>query len=69
MHLTILEDHGNRIESSEASPFPDNPGLWEYLPEVRVPTGTEGIIQVNVMDCMGGIGRRWIGRKMGEEEF
>jgi hypothetical protein len=56
MHIPILKDQGNRIESGEASPFPNDPGLWEYLPGAGVPTDTAGIIQVNAMDCMGGVG-------------
>ena len=31
MHITILDEDGNRIECGEASPFSYDPELWGYL--------------------------------------
>lgn len=55
MHITIWDDQGNLIERGEVEPYEDNPELWEYYPEIKVPVGTKVIAQVTVMDCMSGI--------------
>ena len=55
MHISIMDEQGNLIESGEVEPYDENPELWEYYPEVRVPTGTRVIAQVTAMDCMCGI--------------
>ena len=66
VHVAIRDDKGNRIESGEMCPFPNHPGLWDYLPGIRVPRGTDVIVEVTAMDYMGGIGTRWVGHTMGE---
>ena len=33
----------------------------------RVSLGTSVIVHVTAMDCMGGIGTRWIGKTLGED--
>ena len=66
VHVAIRDDKGNQIESGEMCPFPNHPNLWDYLPGVRVPRGTDVIVEVTAMDCMGGIGTRCVGHTMGE---
>lgn len=68
MHVTILDDRGGRIEGGRAIPCPDDPEIWGFLPTVRVPAGTSVMVQITAMDCMRGIGRRWIGKRMGADE-
>jgi hypothetical protein len=65
MHITILDDRGNLIENGEASPYPENPELWEFLPTARVPLGTPVTVHVTAIDCMDGIGRRWERKTLG----
>ena len=65
MHITILDEQGNLIETGEASPFPNDPELWEYLPTIRVPAGTAVTVHVTAIDCMGGVGRRWKSKTLG----
>ncbi len=67
VHIAIRDDKGNPIESGEMCPFPNQSNLWDYLPNVRVPRGTEVIMEVTAMDCLGGVGRRQVGHTMGEE--
>jgi hypothetical protein len=69
VQVAIRDLQGSRIESGDACLFPENPELWSYLPAVPVPTGTTMIVQVTVMDCMGGVGTRWSKKTMGEEEW
>jgi hypothetical protein len=68
LNVTILDDRGNRIESGDAFPYPDNPELWWFLPTVQVPSGITVNVQVTAIDCMGGICTRRIARTTGEEE-
>jgi hypothetical protein len=56
------------IESGEMNPFPNDPTLWDFLPEVPVPAGTEVIVHVAAVDCMGGIAVDRAGKIMGMEE-
>ena len=67
VHITICDDQGSVIESGEMIPSPNNPNFWEYPPVVRVPLGTNVIVTVTAMDCMGGIGTRRVGKTMGKE--
>jgi hypothetical protein len=69
MHITIVDSQGNVIESGEMSPFPGNPDLWEYPPQACVPPGTSVTVLVTAIDCMGGIGRGWERKTMGEEDW
>jgi hypothetical protein len=69
LHITIMDDQGNVIESDEASPYLTDPNLWEYLPQARVPSGTKVIVQVTAIDHMGGVGMRREEKTMGEQEF
>lgn len=67
MRITIHDDQGNRIEEGNAYPYEDQPNLWWFFPEVGVPLGTKVVVHVTAMDCMGGIGRGWERKTMGEE--
>ena len=67
MHITIRDLQGNVIESGEMDLFPNSPQFWDYLPTVRVPLGTNVIVEVTAVDCMGGIGTRRLGKTIGEE--
>lgn len=69
INITILDEWGCVIESGEMTNFPDHPELWDYLPTVRVPEGTRVIVHVTAMDCMGGIGRGWERKTLGEEDW
>ena len=69
MRITIVDNRGNLIESGEMWPFPNNPNVWEYLPQACVPAGTSVIVHITAIDCMGGIGRGCEKKTMGEEEF
>lgn len=69
MYITIRDGEGKLIENGEMSPYPENPDLWEYLPKARSPLGTKVIVQVTAMDCMGGIGRGWVRKILGEDEW
>lgn len=68
MHVTILDDWGERIEGGDAIPCPDDRSVWAFLPTVRVPAGTSVVVQVTAMDRIGGVGRYWAGKTMGEEK-
>jgi hypothetical protein len=67
MHITILDDQGNRIEAGDAYPYEDHPNLWWFFPEVRMPLGTSLIVHVTAVDCIGGVGTCWIGKTLGED--
>ncbi len=69
MRITIHDDQGNVVESGDAYPYDNNPNLWWFFPEVRVPLGTSVIVHVTAMDCMGGIGRGWERKTLGEDEW
>ncbi len=69
VHISIRDDRGKQIESGEMCPFPDHPKLWDYLPDARVPRGTNVIVEVTAMDCMGGTGTRWVRHTMGEDKW
>ena len=66
MQVTILDDQGNLIEEGGADPYEDRPNLWSFFPEVHVPLGTSVIAHVTAIDCLGGVGRRWIKKMLGE---
>ena len=66
MHITILDDQGNRIESGEASPYPEDPDLWEFLPTARVPVGTSVTVLVTAIDYMDSVGRWWKRKTLGK---
>jgi hypothetical protein len=66
MRITIVDDHGHVIESDEAFPMLEDPNIWEYVPQVCVPPGTSVTVHVTAFDCMGGIGRGWERKTMGE---
>ena len=68
MRITIHDDQGNLIEAGDAYPYDDNPNLWSFFPEVRVPLGTPVTVHVTAMDCIGGIGRGWERKTLGEDE-
>ena len=68
MRITILDDRGHVIESGEAVPMLEDPNVWEYLPQACVPAGTSVTVHVTAFDCMGGIGRGWERKTLGEEE-
>ncbi len=67
MHITILDDRGGVIESDEAFPMLEDPNVWQYLPQACVPPGKSVTVQVTAVGCMGGIGRGWESKTMGEE--
>ena len=69
MRILILDEWGGVIESGEASPYPDDPELWEYLPTARVPLGTPVTVHVTATDCIDGIGRRWGSKTLGEAQL
>ena len=69
MHIRIVDDQGNWIESGEMSPFLEDPNAWEYFPQVCVPPGTTVIVQVTAVDRMGGIGIRWERKTLGDDEL
>ena len=69
MNITICDDRGCLIESGEMMPFPFDLEHWDYLPTVPIPLGTKVIVQVTAMDCMGGIGRAWERKTMGEDDW
>jgi hypothetical protein len=69
MYITIVDDQGNRAEVGNAYPYDENPNLWWFFPEVRVPLGTLVTVYVTAIDCMGGIGTRWIRKTLGEEDW
>jgi hypothetical protein len=69
MHITILDDRGNLIESGEALPYPEDPNLWEFLPTARVPAGTSVTVHVTAIDYMYGVGRWWKRKTLGEAEL
>ena len=66
MHITIVDDQGNSIESGEMWPSLEDPNAWEYVPKARVPGGTTVVVQVTALDCMGGIGRASERKTLGE---
>ncbi len=67
MCVTILDEHGEVIESGEASPFREDPNGWDYSPQADVPPGTSVTVQITAVDNMGGIGRIWARKTMGED--
>lgn len=69
LRITIHDDLGNRIEAGDAYPYDDNPNLWWFFPEVRVPLGTKIVVRVTALDCMGGIGTRQAMKTLGEDEW
>jgi hypothetical protein len=69
MHITILDDQGNRIEDGDAYPYTDHPNLWWFFPEVRIPLGTSVIVHVTATDCMGGVGRGSKRKTLGEDDW
>jgi heme/copper-type cytochrome/quinol oxidase subunit 2 len=69
MRITIQDDHGNRIEDGDAYPYDDNPNLWWFFPEVRVPLGTKVVVRVTAMDCMGGFGTTQARKTLGENDW
>jgi hypothetical protein len=69
VHVAIRDDQGNPIESGEMCLFPNQPSLWDYLPGVRVPRGRDVVVEVTAMDCMGGIGTRWVEHTMGDDKW
>jgi hypothetical protein len=68
MHITILDDGGHVIETGAMWPFPGDPNGWEYVPTVQVPPGTSVTVHITAIDCMGGIGRGWEKKTMGDDE-
>jgi hypothetical protein len=68
VHITIVDDGENFIEYGEAAPLLTDPSAWEYIPEVCVPPGTHVRVHVTAIDHMGGIGRAWERKTMGEED-
>ena len=56
MEVSIRDDQGNLIERGEASRYPEDPELWEYLLTARIPAGTSVDVKVVATDCMGGVG-------------
>jgi hypothetical protein len=69
MNITIRDLQGNQIESGEMMPFLNNPQHLDYLPTVHVPLGTKVIVHVTATDCMGGVGRAWQRRTLGEDDW
>ena len=69
MRITIVDEHGNVIESGEMGPFWEDPNAWEYLPQACVPSGTTVTVHVTAFDCMGGIGRGWERKTLGEDDW
>jgi hypothetical protein len=69
MHITILDNQGNRIEDGDAYPYTDHPNLWWFFPEVRISLGTSVIVHVTATDCMGGVGRGCERKTLGEEDW
>jgi hypothetical protein len=68
LHITIRDLQGKWIESGDAYPFSENAELWWYLPAVCVPMGTSVIVEATARDGMGGVGKWWKRKTVGERD-
>ncbi len=67
MYVDVSDGDGNLIETGDAYPYADAPELWGFYPAVHVLPGACVTVHVTAVDCMGGIGRGWAGKRMGED--
>jgi hypothetical protein len=57
LHVTIMDDKGNVIESGNAfQESDDGLGIWDYFTKVSVLSGTPVIAHATATDRLGGVG-------------